>query len=80
MVRVAGYDNDGFKDLFVTDSEIGKPNHLFHNNGDLTFTDVAERAGVAGRNDAKSIVSDGVWFDCDNDGSLELLGSRVCGL
>ena len=25
----------------------GEPDHLFHNNGDGTFTDVSEKAGVA---------------------------------
>src|SRR5438309_776900 len=33
-VAVGDYDNDGYEDLFITDSETGKPNHLFHNNGD----------------------------------------------
>src|SRR5947209_20344660 len=41
-VAVGDYDNDGFDDIFATDSDTGKPNHLFHNNGNLTFTDVAE--------------------------------------
>ena len=26
----------------------GEVNHLFHNNGDGTFTDVSQKAGVAG--------------------------------
>lgn len=75
-VAVGDYDNDGFEDIFVTDSDAGKPNHLFHNNGDLTFTDVAEKAGVAGGNDPQSIVSDALWFDYDNDGKLDLLIAR----
>jgi hypothetical protein len=75
-VAVGDYDNDGLEDIFVTDSDAGKPNHLFHNNGDLTFTDVAEKAGVAGGNDPQSIVSDALWFDYDNDGKLDLLIAR----
>jgi hypothetical protein len=75
-VAVGDYDNDGYDDLFMTDSEVGKPNHLFHNNGDLTFTDVAEQAGVAGGNDPSSIVSDAIWFDYDNDGLPDLLVAR----
>ncbi|MGC2695763.1 MAG: CRTAC1 family protein [Candidatus Angelobacter sp.] len=75
-VAVGDYDNDGFEDIFVTDSDTGKPNHLFHNNGNMTFTDVAVQAGVAGGNDPLSVVSDALWFDYDNDGKLDLLIAR----
>jgi len=75
-VAVGDYDNDGYEDLFFTDSDNGKPNHLFHNNHDGTFTDVAQEAGVAGGNDALNIVSDAVWFDYDNDGLPDLLVAR----
>src|SRR5258708_2510658 len=34
----ADYDNDGRKDLFV--SRTFRPNQLFHNNGDATFSDL----------------------------------------
>lgn len=75
-VAVGDYDNDGYEDLFITDSEEGQPNHLFRNNHDGTFTDVAQEAGVAGGNDASNIVSDALWFDYDNDGLLDLLVAR----
>jgi hypothetical protein len=75
-VAVGDYDNDGFEDIFVTDSDVDKPNHLYHNNGNLTFTDVAKEAGVTGGNDAQSIVSDALWFDYDNDGLPDLLVVR----
>lgn len=75
-VAVGDYDNDGYEDLFITDSENGKPNHLFHNNHDGTFTDVAQEAGVAGGNDTSNIVSDAIWFDYDNDGLIDLLVAR----
>jgi enediyne biosynthesis protein E4 len=43
-VSVADYDNDGWPDIYV--GNYGK-NRLYHNNHDGTFTDVAEKAGVA---------------------------------
>ena len=42
---VGDYDNDGFDDLFVS---YWGSNVLYRNNGDGTFTDVSEQAGVAG--------------------------------
>jgi hypothetical protein len=75
-VAVGDYDNDGYDDLFVTDSDVGHTCHLLHNNGDLTFTEVTAQAGVGGGNDEHSIVSDALWFDYDNDGRLDLLVAR----
>ncbi|HYB52408.1 MAG TPA: VCBS repeat-containing protein, partial [Thermoanaerobaculia bacterium] len=47
------YDNDGWMDLYVVQSgpfpPSGSPSaqdRLFHNNGDGTFTDVTEKAGL----------------------------------
>ena len=45
-VTVGDYDNDGHPDLYIVIPS--GSNHLFHNNGDGTFTDVTEKAGVAG--------------------------------
>ena len=73
---VGDYDGDGFDDIYVTDSDEGTRSHLFHNNGNGTFTDVAEKLGVAGGNDALSIVADALWFDYDNDGREDLLVAR----
>jgi len=80
-VAVGDYDGDGWDDLFVTDSAAGGRSHLLHNNGPdksghVTFTDVAEAAGVAGGNDPQAIVSDAIWFDADNDGREDLLVAR----
>ncbi|HXO22406.1 MAG TPA: VCBS repeat-containing protein, partial [Thermoanaerobaculia bacterium] len=70
------YDGDGFEDLFVTDSSVGGKNHLYHNNGDLTFTDVAAEAGVADGNDAENATADALWLDYNNDGRPDLLVVR----
>lgn len=44
-VATGDYDNDGNEDLFVTGYA---QNRHYHNNGNCTFTDVTETAGVAG--------------------------------
>ncbi|HXV74741.1 MAG TPA: CRTAC1 family protein [Candidatus Polarisedimenticolaceae bacterium] len=60
------YDADGYPDLYV--SNLASANRLYHNNGDGTFTDVADRAGVA-----LPLDSFPTWFfDFDNDGALDL--------
>ncbi len=68
-VAIADYDNDGYSDIFITN--YGK-NRLYHNNGNGTFTDVTEKAGVAGGGWS---VSAG-FFDFDNDGKLDLFVVR----
>jgi hypothetical protein len=64
-VAVGDYDNDGWSDLFVT--AYGRST-LYHNNGDGSFTDVTEKAGLVFPNWATSAV----WFDYNNDGLLDL--------
>lgn len=66
----ADYDNDGDKDLFV--SRTFRPNQLFGNNGDGTFTDVTARAGI-GADCCTTVAS---WADYDNDGFLDLYVGR----
>jgi hypothetical protein len=72
----ADYDGDGFDDLFVTDSSLDGRNHLYHNNGNLTFTDVAAQAGIDSGNDRANASADSLWFDFNNDGRPDLLVVR----
>ena len=66
-VAAADYDNDGFPDLYIT----GYPrNALLHNNGDGTFRDVTDKAGVG---NAGKFSASAAWFDYDRDGLLDLL-------
>ncbi len=81
---VFDYDNDGFMDIYfvngrwhpdVSDNRgrvlKGKlKNALYHNNGDGTFTEVTEKAGVAGYDDSYGMAAS--CADYDNDGYLDL--------
>jgi hypothetical protein len=64
-VAVGDYDNDGYDDLFI--ANYGS-NQLYHTNGDGTFTDVTEKAGV--KSNTWSIV--GAFLDYDRDGWLDV--------
>ncbi|MBZ5516144.1 MAG: CRTAC1 family protein [Acidobacteriia bacterium] len=66
-VAVGDYDNDGYPDLYVMG--YGRA-ILYHNNGDGTFTDVTEKAGVADRGQWSSSAA---FFDYDRDGHLDLV-------
>jgi enediyne biosynthesis protein E4 len=49
----------------------GEGDHLFHNNGDGTFTDVSVKAGVSDTKGYYGLAS--VFVDVDDDGWLDLL-------
>src|SRR5437667_7515618 len=48
----------------------GETDHLFHNNGDGTFTDVSQKAGVANSQRYYGLAS--VFVDADDDGWVDL--------
>ena len=48
----------------------GEPDHLFHNNGDGTFTEVSTKAGVADANNYYGLTA--VFVDVNNDGKVDL--------
>lgn len=64
----ADYDGDGRQDLYVTNYGV---NVLFHNNGNGTFSNVTDTAGVAAPNWSTCAT----WFDYDNDSKLDLFVS-----
>jgi enediyne biosynthesis protein E4 len=65
------YDNDGWPDLFVADD--ATPNHLYHNNGNGTFTDDAMVSGIALNGEGQALGSMGVtWGDYDHSGRLSM--------
>ena len=66
---VGDYDNDGNDDLFIT--YYGQ-NVLYHNNGNGTFTDVTERAGLIQPGPKTRWNSGCTWVDYDRDGHLDL--------
>jgi tetratricopeptide (TPR) repeat protein len=65
-VTAADYDQDGYVDFYV--SNMSGANNLYHNNGNLTFTDVARQAGVQ----APLVSFSTFFFDYDNDGWPDL--------
>ena len=72
-VSIVDYNRDGWPDIYVTNSRIGSLNHLYRNNHDGTFTDVAQEMGIANVNQSGTGVSMGaVWGDYDNDGYEDL--------
>jgi enediyne biosynthesis protein E4 len=48
----------------------GEVDHLFHNNGDGTFTDVSQKAGVGDANAYYGLTA--VFADLNNDGKVDL--------
>ena len=60
------YDGDGNIDFYLCKRRFR--NALYHNNGNGTFSEVGESAGVDYLGDSQ----DAVWGDYDNDGDLDL--------
>jgi hypothetical protein len=80
-VAIFDYNNDGLLDIFFTNGaeipslEKSNPsycNRLFRNNGDGTFTDVTEKAGLQDIGYSMGVAAG----DYDNDGFVDLY---VCG-
>jgi hypothetical protein len=83
-IALFDYDNDGFLDIYcVNGAEIPSLqktspaywNRLFRNNHDGTFTDVTEKAGVAGAGYGMGVAIG----DYDNDGRPDIFLANVTG-
>ena len=57
------YNNDGYDDILVNG------NVLLKNNGNCTFTEVTESAGIKGKTNG------GIWADIDRDGWLDFFAT-----
>jgi enediyne biosynthesis protein E4 len=73
-VCVGDFDGDGWQDIYFVngrdlyDRGISVRNALYRNNGDGTFTDITDKAGVPGTGYGLGCV----WGDYDNDGFPDL--------
>ena len=71
---VADFDGDGWEDIYFVNGRdlynrgIAARNALYRNNGNGTFTDVTDKAGVPGTGYGLGCV----WGDYDNDGFPDL--------
>ncbi len=70
IVSFADYDNDGWMDVVIGGNDSSEA--LYRNNGDGTFTDVTDAAGLTPKVNTQGLA----WGDYDNDGFLDLYVSR----
>ncbi|EDY81503.1 FG-GAP repeat domain protein [Verrucomicrobiia bacterium DG1235] len=75
MASFADIDRDGDLDLYLQTNILdynenfkGRPDYLFRNNGDNTFTDITAEAGIWGISQGHSAT----WWDYDHDGWPDL--------
>ena len=83
-VALLDYDGDGYLDIYVVNgaaipslvkSGPQYQNRLYRNNGDLTFTDVTEKAGLGGAGYGMGVAIG----DYDNDGWPDIYLANVAG-
>ena len=69
------YNNDGFLDVFLSNRDVALvvPNYLYRNNGDGTFTNVSEIAGIINTGNLSFCSA---FFDFNNDGWQDIYVSK----
>lgn len=72
-IAVADFDGDGHLDIFVGFRD--RENRLYRNNGDGTFIDVAQAAGIADLQDTRAAA----WGDFDGNGLPDLYVGFTAG-
>ena len=78
-VAVGDYDNDGYPDIHIANDM--EADRLYHNNGDGTFTEIADLTGTG--YDGNGFPGSGMgsaFGDYDNDGYLDLVVSNASSL
>ncbi len=78
-VAVGDYDNDGYPDFHIANDM--EADLLYHNNGDGTFTEIADLTGTG--YDGNGFPGSGMgsaFGDYDNDGYLDLVVSNASSL
>ena len=71
-VIVDDFDNDGLLDVVTSSYDQCEPLHFFHNNGDGTFTDRAQQAGLGDQLGGLNLIQ----TDYNNDGCLDIFVLR----
>ncbi len=77
-VVVCDYDSDGFPDLAVANDT--EPNFLFHNQGDGTFREVGQEAGIGVSGEGSARAGMGIdAADVTHSGNFDLLITNFSG-
>jgi len=83
MAAFSDYDRDGLLDVYVATNMLanesgsgGRRGYMFHNQGDGTFLNVTDKAGIVLRTRSHSAT----WWDYDNDGWPDLYAAYDYGV